>query len=42
MFNLNENNQFLISNAPIDMRVGVNEMCGKPGATLLTGRSMFL
>ena len=29
MFNLNENNQFLISNAPTDMRVGVNAMCGK-------------
>ena len=29
MFNLNENNQFLISNAPTDMRVGVNVMCGK-------------
>ena len=29
MFNLNENNQFFISNAPTDMRVGVNAMCGK-------------
>ena len=29
MFNLNENNRFFISNAPIDMRVGVNAMCGK-------------
>ena len=29
MFNLNENNQFLISNAPTDMRVGVNVLCGK-------------
>ena len=45
MFNLNENNQFFISNAPTDMRVGVNAMCGKvgrPGATLLTGKSMLL
>ena len=46
MFNLNENNQFFISNAPTDMCVGVNAMCGKVrqagGATLLTGRSMFL
>lgn len=29
MFNLNENNQFFFSNAPTDMRVGVNSMCGK-------------
>ena len=29
MFNLNESNQFFISNAPTDMRVGVNAMCGK-------------
>ena len=29
MFNLNENNRFFISNAPTDMRVGVNAMCGK-------------
>ena len=29
MFNLNENNQLFISNAPTDMRVGVNVMCGK-------------
>ena len=29
MFNLNENNRFFISNAPTDMRVGVNVMCGK-------------
>ena len=29
MFNLNENNQFFIFNAPTDMRVGVNAMCGK-------------
>ena len=29
MFNLNENNQFFISNAPTDMRVVVNAMCGK-------------
>ena len=29
MFNLNENNQFFISNAPTDMRVGVNAMCCK-------------
>ena len=29
MFNLNENNQFFISNAPTDMRVGVNAMCVK-------------
>ena len=29
MFNLNENNQFFISNAPTDMRVGVNAMCNK-------------
>ena len=28
MFNLNENNRFFISNAPTDMRVGVNAMCG--------------
>ena len=29
MFNLNENNRFFISNAPTDMRVGVNARCGK-------------
>ena len=29
MFNLNENNQFFLSNSPTDMRVGVNAMCGK-------------
>ena len=29
MFNLNENNHFFIFNAPTDMRVGVNAMCGK-------------
>ena len=29
MFNLNENNQYFISNVPTDMRVGVNAMCGK-------------
>ena len=29
MFNLNENNRLFISNAPTDMRVGVNAMCGK-------------
>ena len=29
MFNLNANNRFFISNAPTDMRVGVNAMCGK-------------
>ncbi|MDY4230115.1 MAG: IS66 family insertion sequence element accessory protein TnpB, partial [Prevotella sp.] len=29
MFNLNENNRFFISNAPTDMRVEVNAMCGK-------------
>ena len=29
MFNHNENNRFFISNAPTDMRVGVNAMCGK-------------
>ena len=29
MFNLNENNRFFISNAPTDMRVGVNATCGK-------------
>ena len=29
MFNLNENNQLFISNAPTDMRVGVNARCGK-------------
>lgn len=29
MFNLNESNQFFISNTPTDMRVGVNAMCGK-------------
>ena len=29
MFNLNESNQFFISNSPTDMRVGVNAMCGK-------------
>lgn len=29
MFNLNENNQFVISCHPVDMRIGVNGMCGK-------------
>ncbi len=31
MFNLNESNRFFFSNAPTDMRVGVNSMCGKAG-----------
>lgn len=29
MFSLNEDNQFLLSSTPTDMRVGVNSMCGK-------------
>ncbi len=29
MFNLNENNQFFISNLSTDMRLGINKTCGK-------------
>lgn len=29
MFNLNENNRFFISCLPVDMRIGVNGMCGQ-------------
>ena len=29
MFNLNENNRFVIAQHPSDMRIGVNGMCGQ-------------
>ena len=29
MFNLNENNRFVMAQHPSDMRIGVNGMCGQ-------------
>ena len=29
MFNLNENNRFMMAQHPSDMRIGVNGMCGQ-------------
>jgi transposase len=41
MFSLNENNQILLFDSPVDMRLGVNRMCGhvnEQGLTPTDGR----